>query len=79
MKLFNRIFHAADQYAKTCRWTDFALVKFCLCALGVLIGSNLSKEQKKTAQTCAILVFIATYVPLMIKFFPFVKDEFSKS
>lgn len=45
----NRLTDAADQYLKSCTWRDLALLKICVCALGVLIGLALP-GRKKTAR-----------------------------
>jgi len=56
-----------NNYAKDCNVVDFALVKFCLCALGVIIGVLLPVDAKKSALIIAIIVFVITYIPLMVK------------
>ena len=33
-----KLFVAANQYLKGCTWKDMALLKICVCAMGVLIG-----------------------------------------
>ena len=32
------LFDRADEYAAESTWRDFALVKICLCAVGILLG-----------------------------------------
>ncbi len=59
----------ADMFAKQSSWKDFALVKFCLCAIGVIIGVLLPKTVMLPVLIIAVTVFILTYIPLMIKFF----------
>ena len=63
------LFTIADEYINECTWTDLALLKFCLCAIGVMIGTVISPKHKKI--TCAVAgsVFTVTYIPLMSKFF----------
>lgn len=61
------LFELADDYLARADWRDIALLKFCLAALGVLIGISLPKEKHKGAALCAGAVFIATYIPLMKK------------
>lgn len=63
-----RLFDAADRYLATCTWKDMALLKFCLAAIGVLIGINIPKKHKKKALIASAAVFTVTYVPLMTKF-----------
>lgn len=56
-----------SEYARKSDWKDFALVKFCLCAIGILLGLCVPARQKKAAAKCAFVVFLVTYIPLMIK------------
>lgn len=62
-------FDLGDRYAKQSDWRDFALTKFCLCAMGVLLGVNVGQKYKKAAAIAASGVFLATYIPLMTKVF----------
>lgn len=65
----NKLFDYANQYVKESDWKDLALVKFCLCAMGILIGLSLPEKYKKPVAACAAFVFVASYIPLMRKFF----------
>lgn len=71
MKLF---FELGDRYAKRSDWKDFALTKFCLCAMGVLLGIHVPQKHKKTAGLAALAVFTATYIPLMSKVYSIAKE-----
>lgn len=62
-------FDLGDRYARQSDWRDFALTKFCLCAMGVLLGVNVGQKYKKAAAIAASGVFLATYIPLMTKVF----------
>ena len=62
------LFSCANQYVKESDWKDFALVKLCLCAIGVMIELAVPKKKKKMPLLIAAIVFIATYIPLMTKF-----------
>lgn len=73
MKLF---FELGDRYAKKSDWKDFALTKFCLCAMGVLLGIHIPQKHKKTAVPAAFAVFAATYIPLMIKVYSTAKEMY---
>lgn len=64
-----RLFELGNQYVKESDWTDFALVKLCLCAIGIMIGTRVPEKYKKAVVAGAIGVFVATYIPLMAKFF----------
>lgn len=61
----------ANTYIQKCNWKDLTLIKFCLCAIGVFIGLCIPQKKRKLPLILAAIVFIATYVPLMIKFLPF--------
>lgn len=64
-----KLFNIADQYIKESDWKDLAMIKFCLCAMGIIIGANIAPKHKKGVTIVAASVFIATYIPLMVKFF----------
>lgn len=63
------IFELGNEYAKKSSWKDFALLKLCLCAIGIVIGTNVPPQYKKTVTRVSAAVFIATYLPLMTKVF----------
>lgn len=56
-----------NRYAKTSDWTDFALTKLCLCALGVLIGVNIAPKSRKPAAAVALGLFAASDALLMAR------------
>lgn len=64
-----RLFGYADEYVKQSDWKDLAMIKFCLAAMGVLIGISLPRKGKKAAAWIAGGIFTVTYIPLMAKFF----------
>ena len=68
-----KIFEYANDYAKQRTWKDFALVKFCLCAIGVIIGVLLPKSFQTVALSIAGGIFVITYIPLMIKYIKIIK------
>ncbi len=63
------ILELGNQYAKRSSWKDFALLKLCLCAMGIVIGTNVPPKYQKTVTRVSVAVFIATYIPLMAKVF----------
>ena len=67
----NRLTDAANRYLKDCTWKGIAVLKFCLLALGVMLGIAVPARKKKAAAWAASLVFLAAYVPLMTKFLPY--------
>lgn len=66
MKVFLDI---GNRYAKESSWKDFALVKFCLFAMGLIAGTQVPDTYKKPVIGTAAGVFALTYVPLMAKVF----------
>ena len=71
------LFSYANEYVKESDWKDLTLVKFCLCATGVMIGLCIPKGKKKVPLLIAGAVFTVTYIPLMTKFLRIIlrKDE----
>lgn len=64
-----KLFAYADEYIQQSSWKDLAMLKFCLAAIGVIIGLSVPKKHRKPALYTAAAVFAVTYVPLMDKFF----------
>ena len=63
-----KLFEYANQYVQESDWKEMALLKFCLCAMGVMIGVAIPQKHKKAAVVAAAGGFIVTYIPLMSKF-----------
>lgn len=57
----------ANRYMEKADWKDMALLKVCLCATGVIIGTSVSNKTKKPVKKSAEFLFVVTYIPLMIK------------
>lgn len=64
-----KLLDIGNRYAKESTWKDFALVKFCLFAMGLVAGTQVPDKYKKAAVGAAAGVFAVTYVPLMAKVF----------
>lgn len=64
-----KLFEVADRYCKESSWRTLALLKICLFAMGIVLGTQIPKERKRTAATLGAAAFLATYIPLMAKFF----------
>lgn len=62
-----KFFELGNRYAKQSSWTDFAITKLCVCAMGVIIGINVNEKDKKRVGAAAATVFAASYIPLMGK------------
>ena len=48
-----QLFHCADRYIQSSDWRMLAGLKFCLCAIGVLLGLTIPQKHKKTAAAAA--------------------------
>lgn len=70
-----KLFGYADKYMEQSDWKDLALLKFCLAAMGIVIGASLPEKHRKSAIWIAGGIFAATYFPLMAKFFRVVFDK----
>lgn len=70
-----RLLDAADRYLKDCTWKDISILKFCLLALGMLLGIAVPARKKTVSAWAASLVFVGTYVPLMGKFLPYLLED----
>ena len=64
-----KLFDAANRYIETSDWKIFAVLKFCLISLGMMIGTAIDRKDRKPVFFGALGVFAATYVPLMVKFY----------
>lgn len=70
-----RLLEAADDYMKDCNWLDVSMIKLCLCSIGVMIGVFVPKKKRKCVFAAAFLLFAVTYVPLMMKFLPYLTGK----
>lgn len=57
----------ANRYVETSDWKTIAILKFCLFYLGLLAGMQIREEHRKPVTKYALAVFLATYIPLMVK------------
>ena len=62
-----KLFALADRYLRESTWRDLALIKLCLCAVGVLLGLAVPRGRRKLPLLAAAAVFALTYIPLMGK------------
>ncbi len=69
------LFCYAEKYIERSDWKDFAMLKFCLFAMGVLAGMRIPAKNRKQAGVIAAAVFVVTYIPLMAKFFSVVREK----
>ena len=66
-----RLMDAVDRYLRDCTWKDIAVLKFCLLALGVMLGIAVPARKKTVSAWLASLVFVGTYMPLKNKSLPY--------
>jgi hypothetical protein len=78
MNPVKRALDASDDYAKQSTWLDFALIKICLCALGVMIGVSIPRETRKPAFGVAAATYGVTFAAIMTKFLPILKENMEK-
>lgn len=69
-----KLLELGNRFVSESDWKDLALIKFCLCAIGVIIGALINPKCKKPVIIAAAGVFAATYVPLMIKLVKLIKS-----
>lgn len=70
-----RLLDYSSRYIKKTTWKDFALIKLCLCSMGILIGLSVPKKATKPVAVTAGITFIATYIPLMMKVIDVVEKD----
>ena len=70
-----KVLDAVDLCLKDYNWKDIALLKTCVCAVGVLVGLAMPWKKKWAVAWIASLGFVTTYVPLMGKFLPYVLGD----
>ena len=68
MLLLKKLFACADAYLASRDWKMVAVLKFCLLALGLLLGLCVPAKYKKKAAIVGGAVFALTYIPLMTDF-----------
>lgn len=69
-----KLLELGNQYAKKSDWKDFALVKLCLCSMGMIIGTLIPNRHKNPSRIISGCVFGITYGLLMSKMIRIVKD-----
>ena len=63
-----KLFKYANGFCKETTWKDMALLKFCLCAVGLMLGLCVPEEKKRSGLLAAADVFALTYPLLMVRF-----------
>ena len=68
------LFALGNRYVKESDWKDLALLKFCLWAMGMLMGMLVLPKNRKAVAWGCTGVFLVTYIPLMAKFYRVAKE-----
>ena len=68
------LFALGNRYVKESDWKDLALLKFCLWAMGMLMGMLVPPKNRKAVAWGCTGVFLVTYIPLMAKFYRVAKE-----
>lgn len=71
----NKLFKLGDAYLAQCTWRDLALIKFCLASIGFIAALFVPREKRKLPFIIAVVVFLGTYIKLMVDFFSVVRSE----
>lgn len=69
------LFYYANKYIKKADWKDLAFIKLCLCAIGIMLGIAVPKNNKKPVFFAAAVMFISTFIPSMLKFSRIIKED----
>ncbi len=64
-----KLFDLANQYCKESTWKTLALLKFCLFSIGIIVGVLLPDACKIPVIIAFSIIFVLTYVPLMLKLY----------
>lgn len=70
-----RLIDLGNEYVQRSDWTDFALVKLCLCAMGIMIGCAIPQQKRRPIVAGALVIFFATYLPLIFKLLGILFDQ----
>lgn len=66
-KTIKEFLSLADDFIKEMKWTDMALLKIGLIALGMVMAICLPKRWKRPVFFTALFTFLVTCLPLMMK------------
>ena len=74
-----KLFALADRYLQESNWKDLALIKLCLCAIGVMMGLAIPRGKRRLPLLAAASVFVLTYIPLMKKLLRIFLDSLAEN
>lgn len=64
-----KLFKLANRYIQESDWRTLAALKLCLLSIGLIVGMLLPASCRTAVLIVSGVVFVATYIPLMAKFF----------
>ncbi|MGN1006214.1 MAG: permease of phosphate ABC transporter [Aristaeellaceae bacterium] len=64
-----KLFKLANRYIQESDWRALAALKLCLLSIGLIVGVLLPASCRTAVLIVSGVVFVATYIPLMAKFF----------
>ena len=64
-----KLVEVANRYIETSDWKVIAVLKFCLISLGMMLGMLIKPKHRKPIFIGTLCVFIASYVPLMVRYY----------
>ena len=64
-----KLFKLANRYIQESDWRTLAVLKLCLLSIGLIVGVLLPASCRTAVLIVSGVVFVATYIPLMAKFF----------
>lgn len=73
------IINTGKEFLKQASWSEMVLLKTCVFTAGILFGRALPKKLGRPVVFAAMAVFVATYVPLILKFLEILKKDNKKA
>lgn len=70
-----KLLNYGNKFLKESTWEDLVLIKLCLWAMGIIWGMTIPRKARKPVAFITVIVFVATYIPLMLKFFRVIDDR----
>ena len=64
----NWLLEADKKYLWSSDWKDWALVRFCILSMGMMLGVLIHKKAKKPVFAGAFIAFVATVIPVAYKY-----------
>lgn len=73
--MLEKLLKSGDEYASASHWSDFALVKLCLGALGFLAGVLFANRIKVKTILLAVITAAVSGTILIRRFLPILKKN----